>query len=104
MDVFSDEVFNLGKFDVILSDIAPNTTGDIWRDQARSYELSMRAFQVAKKLLKPKGSFFVKIFQGSESDKLLKLMKKKFALAKSVKPSASKRKSKEVYFIGLELK
>lgn len=101
MDIFSDKVLDLGKFDIILSDVAPGTSGNIEIDQYRSYELSVRAFNIAKKLLKENGSFLVKIFQGEDSDKLLKNMKKRFKLAKGIKPSSSKKKSKEIYYIGL---
>src|SRR3989344_3726836 len=70
IDIFSDEVLRLGTFDVILSDVAPHTTGDIRLDQYRSYELSARAFTIAQKLLKENGNFLVKIFQGDDAPKL----------------------------------
>ncbi|MDD5178218.1 MAG: RlmE family RNA methyltransferase [Candidatus Nanoarchaeia archaeon] len=101
MDANSDEVFNLGTFDTVISDIAPNTSGKIDLDQYKSYELSSRAFEIAKKLLKIHGNFLVKIFQGGESNLLLNEMKKCFAKVKITKPQASKKTSKEVYFIGL---
>ena len=101
MDIFSDEILKLGRFDVILSDVAPRTSGNIEIDQFKSYELSSRAFEIAKKLLNKNGNFLVKIFQGIDSDKLLREMKKYFTLAKGIKPSSSKKKSKEIYYIGL---
>ena len=101
MDIFSDNIFDLGNFDVILSDIAPKTSGNIEIDQYKSYELSVRAFEITKRLLKKDGAFLVKIFQGEDSEKLLRNMKKIFKLAKSIKPSSSKKKSKEIYYIGL---
>lgn len=101
IDIFSDEIFNLGKFNVILSDAAPRTTGNLEIDQYKSYELSMRSFEIACRLLNKNGNFLVKIFQGSDSEKLLKKMKEKFYYVKSIKPSASKKKSKEIYYIGV---
>ncbi len=101
LDVFTDEVFNFGKFDVVLSDLAPNTSGNIEIDQYKSYELSERAFEIAKKVLNKNGNFIVKIFQSGDSDKLLREIKKNFKLAKAFKPKSSKSKSKEIYFVGL---
>ncbi|MDD5254369.1 MAG: RlmE family RNA methyltransferase [Candidatus Nanoarchaeia archaeon] len=101
LDVNSDKVLSLGKFDVIISDIAPNTSGKIEIDQYKSYELSLRSLEIAKHLLKEKGNFLVKIFQGEESNLLLNEMKKYFKVVKVTKPQASKKTSKEVYFIGL---
>ena len=101
LDIFNDEIFNLGQFDVIISDAAPNTTGDIELDQENSYDLSKRAFDIAMKLLKQNGNFLVKIFQSQQSIKLLNDMKKSFKMAKSVKPEGSKKESKEIYFLGL---
>ncbi|MDD5331693.1 MAG: RlmE family RNA methyltransferase [Candidatus Nanoarchaeia archaeon] len=101
LDINSDEVFKLGTFDSIISDVAPNTSGKIEIDQYKSYELSSRAFEIAKRLLKPNGNFLVKIFQGEESNILLNQMKKRFRTVKVTKPKASKKTSKEVYFVGL---
>jgi 23S rRNA U2552 (ribose-2'-O)-methylase RlmE/FtsJ len=51
-------------YDVVLSDMAPRTTGNRLGDQTRSFELFMRALAVAEKLLKPGGAFVGKIFMG----------------------------------------
>ncbi len=104
MDILSDDVFSLGTFDVVLSDVAPHTTGDIAFDQYRSFALSSRSFQIAQKLLKKNGNFLVKIFQGPDSMKLLEKMKKQFHLTRCIKPQSSKQHSKEVYFLGLGFK
>jgi len=104
LDIFSDKIFYLGKFDVILSDVAPQTSGNRELDQYRGYELSSRAFDIACKVLKKRGSFLVKVFQSGDAELLLKKMKEKFTIAKTVKPSASKKKSKEIYYIGLGFK
>ncbi len=103
MDIFSDKILDLGKFDVVLSDVAPQTSGNMDLDQYKSFELSLRAFEIALKSLNKNGNFLVKIFQGTDSDSLLKKMKKNFKLAKSVKPKSSKSKSKEIYYVGIGL-
>jgi len=103
LDVFSDKFFEVinEKFDVVLSDMAPNTSGNIEIDQFKSYELSERAFEIAKKLLKENGNFLVKIFQSDESNDLLKKMRASFKFVKSTKPVSSKKGSKEIYFMGV---
>ena len=104
MNIFDDKIFELVNFDAIISDVAPTTSGNIEIDQYKSYELSKRAFDICKRLLKKNGNFLVKIFQSGDSNKLLNEMKKNYVLAKTVKPSASKKESKEIYFIGLGFK
>jgi len=95
-----DDVNLEEKFDVILSDMAPKTTGDQALDHERSYDLSKTALEIAKKNLKEKGNFLCKIFQGKNYQKFLDEVKKNFEFVKTVKPEASKRKSKEMYVIG----
>ena len=107
-DILEDSIFDklqsYGKFDVILSDVAPSTSGKIEIDQYKSYELSSRAFEIARKVLKEKGNFVVKIFQGEEAVELFQELKKNFRLVKSFKPAASKKRSKEVYYVCLGYK
>ena len=91
-------------FDVIISDIAPNTSGNQFLDQANSYNLSFLSFQFIKSFLK-KGCFFlVKNFQGEDTEQLFKEIKFQFNKAMYVKPNASDKKSKEIYILGLEKK
>ncbi|MFH1637889.1 MAG: RlmE family RNA methyltransferase [Candidatus Woesearchaeota archaeon] len=90
-----------GKFDVVLSDMAPSTTGMIELDVMRSLELAELAFDVALKKLKNNGNFLVKVFQGEGFEDFLRKVKKSFKLAKAFKPEASKSKSKEMYIVGL---
>ena len=104
IDIFDERIFELGKFNVVLSDAAPTTTGNKLLDQQKSYDLSMRSFNIACKLLNKKGNFLVKVFQSGESDKLIKPMREKFHFVKTVKPFGSKKRSKEVYLLGLEFK
>lgn len=87
-------------FDVILSDMAPKTTGIRDLDQERSYDLAKTALETAKKHLKQGGNFLCKIFQGPRYQEFLNEVKKEFEFVKTVKPEASKRESKEMYVIG----
>ena len=91
-------------FDVIISDIAPNTSGNQFLDQANSYNLSFLSFQFIKSFLKKGGFFLVKNFQGEDTEQLFKKIKFQFNKAMYVKPNASDKKSKEIYILGLEKK
>lgn len=92
------------KFDVVISDMAPKTTGIQELDHERSYDLAKTALEIAKKHLKEKGNFLCKIFQGKYYQEFLNEVKKNFEFAKTVKPGASKKKSKEMYIVGKCLK
>lgn len=91
-------------FDVVLSDMAPATSGIRVADSARSALLVEQALLVARLTLKPNGHFLAKIFQGSEFHDLLPEVKKAFRQVKVVKPAASRKQSKEVYILALNYK
>ena len=88
-------------FDVVLSDLAPRTTGIRGTDEARSITLAERALEIATQVLKPSGSLVVKLFMGGEFEAFLKRLRESFGQVKVVKPEASvARGSKEVYLVG----
>ena len=87
-------------FNVILSDMAPSTTGNKFVDSARSYELCRVAFDIALKYLKPGGSFVCKIFQGEDLQSFSKQVEKHFQMFKIFKPQSCRKASKEIYMIG----
>lgn len=90
--------------DVVVSDVSPNVSG-IWElDHARQIDLARRSLQIATSLLKPKGNFFVKVFQGDMLNDFLKEVKRHFRFVKLVKPKASRAKSAEIYVLGTSLK
>jgi 23S rRNA (uridine2552-2'-O)-methyltransferase len=90
--------------DVLISDVSPNVSG-IWElDHARQIDLANKSMQIAVAILKPKGNFFVKVFQGSMLDGFLKEIKRYFRSVKLVKPKASRAKSSEIYVLGIGLK
>ena len=93
-----------GIFKVVLSDMAPKTTGMKDVDAARSAELAFLALEKAKEHLIHGGNFLVKIFQGEDFEEFLKEVRKHFTTVKAHKPEASKSKSKEMYILGFGFK
>lgn len=90
----------LPAFDVVLSDMAPDTSGIRSLDQARSEALFERALELAVALLAPGGNFVGKLFQGPDFKRLLEAVRARFELAKSAKPAGSRQISIEQYVIG----
>jgi 23S rRNA (uridine2552-2'-O)-methyltransferase len=88
-------------YDVVLSDMAPNTTGNRLGDQTRSFELFMRALAVADKLLKPGGAFVGKIFMGEDFQEAKKAVKKLFTEERAIKPEGTRASSYELFLIGI---
>jgi len=89
------------RFNVVLSDMAPSTTGNKAVDSARSYQLCEAALNIAQMLLIPGGSFFCKIFQGEEFKRFSDSVKSRFKRHKIFKPQSSRKESKEIYIIGM---
>jgi 23S rRNA (uridine2552-2'-O)-methyltransferase len=87
------------KFDLIMSDIAPNISGIDSADQARSMYFLELALDTVLKTLKPGASFAAKMFQGSGSDQFLKDLRTHFAKVSVRKPAASRKESREVYIV-----
>jgi 23S rRNA (uridine2552-2'-O)-methyltransferase len=87
------------KADVILSDMAPNTTGEKNTDHIRIMNLCEQTFQFAEENMSQNGSLIVKIFRGGTEHTLLKSIKSKFKLVKHFKPDASRQDSSEMYLI-----
>jgi 23S rRNA (uridine2552-2'-O)-methyltransferase len=90
----------LPAFDVVLSDMAPDTSGVRSMDQARSEALFERALELATLMLAPGGHFVGKLFQGPEFKKLIEEVRSKFDVAKTAKPASSRQISIEQYVIG----
>lgn len=88
-------------FDVILSDMAPNTTGDPGGDHFRSVRLCEALLDRCGELLRPKGALVMKVFEGEQYPALMKRMESMFEAAKGFKPKASRGESREMYIIGL---
>lgn len=90
----------LPAFDVVLSDMAPDTSGIRNLDQARSEALFERALDIARQVLAPGGNFAGKLFMGPDFKKLVEAVRKSFAVAKTAKPASSRQISIEQYVIG----
>jgi 23S rRNA (uridine2552-2'-O)-methyltransferase len=88
-----------GKADVVLSDMAPNTTGHRQTDHIRIIGLVEMAYEFALEILKPNGVFLCKVFQGGTETILLNRIKKDFATVRHVKPPASRQESAEAYLL-----
>ena len=103
-DIFDDVLFEkVGTgYDLVMSDAAPKTTGILDSDNYNSFKLSSRSLDIAKKVLKRKGNYICKIFQGEYFDEFHKEVKKNFRKLKTIKPEASRKKSKEIYLIGID--
>ena len=87
------------KFDLIISDIAPNISGIDSADQGRSIHFLELALDTVRQTLKPGASFAAKMFQGSGSDQYLKELRTHFAKVLIRKPAASRKESREVYLV-----
>ena len=92
------------KFDVVVSDVAPKTSGIQNKDKFLSYELSRESFHIAKIVLKKNGNFLVKTFQSQDTEDLIKEMKPYFTFIKRYTPYSTRQRSKEIYIIALRLK
>lgn len=89
------------QFNVVLSDMAPATTGDKSGDAARSYELCRTALAVAEAVLLSEGRFVCKIFQGEDFTPFCNQVKESFKQMRIFKPQSSRKASREIFIIGL---
>lgn len=90
--------------DIVLSDMAPNTSGHVSTDHLRIMGLCEAAFLFAVEVLKPGGSFVAKTWQGGAESSLLTEMKKRFTSVKHIKPKASRADSAEMFVVALGFK
>ena len=104
-DVFALDAGVLGTdFNVVMSDMAPATTGHKAVDAARSAGLCETALAIAQRVLLPGGSFVCKIFQGPDFNQFVNSVRDGFDKQKIFKPRSSRKASKEIFIIGLGLK
>jgi 23S rRNA (uridine2552-2'-O)-methyltransferase len=89
-------------FKVIISDIAPKTTGNRWADHQQSMRLVEHTLILAETLLLEKGNYLCKVFQGEDMPQLVAEMKRLFAVTKVIKPDSSRKESREVFVLGME--
>jgi 23S rRNA (uridine2552-2'-O)-methyltransferase len=101
--IFTQHGFT-APFDLVLSDMAPRTTGIRITDQARSMELCELALDVARRFLKPGGHFVCKLFHSDDFTKLRDEIKKSFDKFEAVKPDSTRKISKEIFLVGIKKK
>jgi 23S rRNA (uridine2552-2'-O)-methyltransferase len=89
------------RFNVVLSDMAPATTGNKALDAARSFQLCQAALSIAEMVLQPGGSFICKIFQGEEFKEFSDVVRSRFKRHKIFKPRSSRKESKEIFILGM---
>ncbi|RIA56635.1 RlmE family RNA methyltransferase [Dichotomicrobium thermohalophilum] len=87
------------KADVVLSDMAPSSTGHRQTDHLRTVALAEAALDFALRVLAPDGTFLAKVFQGGAERDMLDLLKRSFASVRHVKPKASRAESPETYVL-----
>jgi len=85
--------------DVVLSDMAPNMSGNLAADQPRAMYLVELALDMCRQVLAPNGSFAVKVFQGEGFDQYLADVRSMFKVVKIRKPDSSRDRSREVYIV-----
>ena len=90
-------------YDVVLSDMAPKTTGRKDVDHFRSVALAERALILAKELLKPGGTFFCKVFQGEDIPSFRDNCRESFRSVRVVKPKSSRPESVELFLLCRDL-
>jgi 23S rRNA (uridine2552-2'-O)-methyltransferase len=105
-DIMSDDIVEKLQgirktFRIILSDIAPRTSGNKWVDQQQSLNLARRVFELSGKLLSNGGNFYVKVFEGEDFKEFVDSVRKSFKTVKIVKPKSSRSESREVFVLGM---
>lgn len=97
---FLDQLRRLAPFDVVMSDMAPKTTGSRFTDQARSIRLVEAAFDVAGEWLAKGGTFIAKVFEGPDVHPFVQSARSGFERVSMVKPRSSRAESKEIFILG----
>jgi 23S rRNA (uridine2552-2'-O)-methyltransferase len=88
-----------GHADVVTSDLSPNLTGIGFQDHLRSCDLVRDALAVAGSVLRPRGTFLAKIFQGEELESTIGDLKNQFGQVRRIVPTASRKTSSEIYLL-----
>lgn len=91
-------------FKVLISDIAPKTTGNPWTDAQQSLNLVRETLAIADVLLLPNGHYITKVFQGEDFPEFVQDLRKRFDMVKVIKPKSSRVESREVFVLGMGFK
>ena len=90
------------SFKVLISDLAPKTTGNKWADAQKSLALVRQTFNLAEILLLNKGHYICKVFQGEDFPEFVSQVRKRFSMVKVIKPKSSRTESREVFVLGMD--
>ena len=104
LSLANDALAMFAPYDVVLSDMAPSTSGSKVADQARSFELLMRAVEIARALGAPGGSFVGKLFMSEDFIQAREALRALFGEVRTIKPEGTRASSVEVFLIGLARK
>ena len=104
LDLDNDALASEGPYDLVLSDMAPRTSGSKIQDQARSAELFMRALAVAVALGAPGSHFVGKLFMSAEFTAARQAVRDHFESEKTIRPSGTRQQSSEVFLVGVGLR
>jgi 23S rRNA (uridine2552-2'-O)-methyltransferase len=100
LNLANESLATFAPYDVVLSDMAPNTSGNRFADQARSFELFMRALTVASTLSKPGGAFVGKIFMGEDFPAARAEVRTYFTTERLIRPEGTRSVSYEIFVVG----
>jgi 23S rRNA (uridine2552-2'-O)-methyltransferase len=101
LSLSNDELAQSAPYDVVLSDMAPSTTGSKIADQARSFELFDRAVTVAAALSTPGGAFVGKLFMSDDFVKARDRLRLLYTDVRNIRPEGTRSQSSEVFLVGL---
>ena len=103
-DAFALDAASVGRFDVVLSDMAPATMGHHKTDALRSAALAERALEVAEQVGRAGGHVVVKVLEGGEVVDLVARMRRTYTKVERLRPQATRRESTEIFLVGLSAK
>ncbi len=108
-DILEPELISLVRkirpaFKVLISDLAPKTTGSRWADHQKSIALVRKTLELAETLLHEKGHFLCKVFQGEDFPVFFDEVKQRFDMVKTLKPKSSRIESREVFVLAMGYK
>ena len=101
---FVNNFFDQNKVDIVLSDMAVNTTGNKDLDAIKTNSIALDVVNLSRVILKPKSSLLLKIFSGKDENILIKNAKDSFKNIERIKPDSSRKESREMYLLCRDLK
>lgn len=101
---FINDFFKQNKVDIVLSDMAVNTTGNKDLDAIKTNSIALDVVNLSKLILKTKSALLVKIFSGKDENILIKNAKELFKKIERIKPDSSRKESREMYLLCRDLK